>query len=76
MTYSSYDFLIFFSGKRADNPENVDLTPSVFNYARAAPKAKLFMKDQSRKRYEKLCEKRNTSMRKKDYQQRRKLFLL
>ena len=31
------------------------------------------MKDQSRKRYEKLCEKRDKSMKKK-YQQRRKMF--
>ena len=37
----------FFLGKRADNPENVDWTPSVFNYARAALKEKLVMKDQS-----------------------------
>ena len=75
MIYSSHGFLIFFSGKRSDNPENVDWAPSVFNHARAAPKAKLVMKDQTRKRYEKLCEKRNKSM-KKNYQQRRKMFPL
>ena len=49
MTYSSHDFLIFL-GKRSYNPENVDWAPSVFNHARAASKAKLVMKDQSRKR--------------------------
>ena len=68
-------FSDFFSGKRSDNPESVDWAPSVFNHARAAPKAKLVMKDQTRKRYEKLCEKRNKSM-KKNYQQRRKMFPL
>ena len=61
MIYSSHDFLSFFSGKRSDNPENVDWAPSVFNHARVAPKAKLVMKDQSRKRYENLCEKRDKS---------------
>ena len=45
MIYSSHNFLIFFSGKRSDNPENVDWAPSVFNHSRAAPKAKLVMKD-------------------------------
>ena len=65
----------FFSGKYSDDPENVDWAPSVFNYARAAPKAKLVTKDQSCKRYEKLCEKRDKSM-KKNYQQRRKMFSL
>ena len=45
MIYSSHNFLISFSGKRSDNPENVDWAPSVFNHSRAAPKAKLVMKD-------------------------------
>ena len=58
-------FWFFFSGKRSDNHENIDWAPSVFNHARAAPNAKLVMKDQSRKRYEKPCEKRDKSMEKK-----------
>ena len=45
--------------------KNVDWAPSVFNHARAAPKAKLVMKDQSRKRHEKVCEKRDKSLKKK-----------
>ena len=78
--YSSDDLLFsqfsdFFSGKRSDIPENVDWAPSVFNHARAAPKAKLVMKDQSLKRYEKLCEERNKSM-KKNYHHKRKMFPL
>ena len=75
MIYSSHGFLLFFPGKCSDDPENVDWAPSVFNYARAAPKTKLVIKDQSCKRYEKLCEKRDKSM-KKNYQQRRKMFSL
>ena len=65
MIYSSHGFLLFFPGKCSDDPENVDWAPSVFNYARAAPKTKLVIKDQSCKRYEKLCEKRDKSMKKK-----------
>ena len=49
MIYPSHDFLIFFSGKCSDYPENVDWAPSLFNRARAVPKAKLVMKDQFRK---------------------------
>ena len=64
MIYSSHAFLIFFLGKRSDNPENVDWVPSVFNHARAAPKTKLVMMDQSRKRFETLWEKRDKSMKK------------
>ena len=55
--------------------KNVDWAPSVFNHARAAPKVKLVMKDQSRKRHEKVCEKRDKSF-KKNYQQRREMFPL
>ena len=65
MIYCSHDFLNFFSGKCSDNPENFDWAPSLFNRARAAPKAKLVMKDQSHKSYEKLYEKRDKSMKKK-----------
>ena len=65
MIYSYHDFLIFFSGKRSDNPANFDWVSSVFNHARAGPKSKLVMKDQSLKRYEKLCEKWDKSMKKK-----------
>ena len=73
MTYIFHDFLIFLV-TRSDNPENVDWTLSLFNHARVAPKAKLGTNDQSRERYDKLCEKSNKSMKK--YQQRRTLFLL
>ena len=69
-------FLFFFSGKRSDNLANVDWSPSAFNHARAGTKSKLVMKDQSLKRYEKLCEKWDKSMKKKNYQQRRKMFPL
>ena len=66
MIYFSHDFLIFFFflGKGSDNLENVDWAPSVFIDARTAPKAKLVMNFQSRKRYEKLFDKRNKSMKK------------
>ena len=76
MIYCSHDFLNFFSGKCSDNPENFDWAPSLFNRARAAPKAKLVMKDQSHKWYEKLYEKRDKSMKKKNCLQRRKIFCL
>ena len=36
MIYSSHDFLIFFSGKRSENSENVDWAPFVFNHVRVA----------------------------------------
>ena len=60
----SWSFDFFLLGKRSSNPENIDWAPSVFNHARAARKAKLVMKDQSRKIYEKLCDKRDKSMKK------------
>lgn len=44
----------FQAAKCSDNPEYLDWAPSIFNYARTAPKAKLFMKDQSHKIYKKV----------------------
>ena len=57
MTADEQSTMCYFLGKRSDDPENIDLIPTIFNHKQARTKSEIIKGDQRRKRYKSICEK-------------------